>query len=155
MTRIPGSNRGRSGAALRSTGRNDEHYTPAALFEQLGVTFALDVAAPPGGVPWIPAARSFTRDVDGLAQEWAGNVWMNPPFSKPGPWVERFLAHRDGIALLPTSKVRWFEVLWASGAALVFPGVWLSNAFGIYMPVLLAAFGEVHVEAIARCGPVR
>jgi hypothetical protein len=79
----------------------DERYTPRVVFDALGLTFDLDVAAPPGGVPWIPAARYYTADDDGLAQPWTGRVWCNPPFSDAGPWADRFADHRDGVILFP------------------------------------------------------
>jgi len=75
-------------------GTSDEHYTPKALFDLLGITFDLDVAAPIGGSGIAP--KWFDKDSDGLAQEWFGNVWMNPPYSNPTPWVEKFVAYRGG-----------------------------------------------------------
>jgi hypothetical protein len=72
---------------------SDDHYTPAWIFETLDLTFDLDVAAPPGGIPWIPARRYYTMEDDGLAQPWNGLVWMNPPYSNATPWVNRFLEH--------------------------------------------------------------
>jgi hypothetical protein len=65
-------------------GQSDEHYTPKHLFERLNVTFDLDVASPPGGSN-VPASTYFTKLEDGLARQWFGNVWMNPPYSNPTP----------------------------------------------------------------------
>lgn len=39
---------------------SDDYYTPRWLFDRMGITFDLDVCAPPGGVPWIPATRATT-----------------------------------------------------------------------------------------------
>ena len=96
----------------------DEHYTPAWLFTELDVTFDIDVASPEGGVAWIPALRSFSEADNGLAQEWQGNVWMNPPFSKPTDWVHKFLDHGNGIALLVVSRSKWFARMWEECDAL-------------------------------------
>jgi hypothetical protein len=90
----------------------DEHYTPSWLFEKLGVTFEMDVAAPIGGVPWIPAKESFSQLDDGLSKTWIGSVWMNPPYSKPTDWVHKFLDHGNGIALLVVSRSKWFSRMW-------------------------------------------
>lgn len=53
---------------------SDDYYTPAWVFERMGVEFDLDVCAPPGGIPWIPAKRYFTQEDDGLSQPWDGLV---------------------------------------------------------------------------------
>ena len=78
----------------------DDWYTPPWLFEAMGVEFDLDVAAPPGGVPWIPAKRYYTENDDGLAQPWVGFVWCNPPYSSPTRWLDRMVQHGNGIILV-------------------------------------------------------
>jgi len=140
----------------------DDYYTPRWLFKAMGIGFDLDVAAPPGGVPWIPADDYFTLADDGLAQEWRGRVWMNPPFSNLEPWSARFCNHRRGIAILPTSKAAWFDDVWRGGAALaMLPGTFRFNrdlrekGSSIWMPVMLAAFEDTCIEAISRVGRVR
>jgi hypothetical protein len=37
---------------------------------------------------------------------------MNPPYSKPTPFIDKFMAHGNGIALVPFSKSNWFGRLW-------------------------------------------
>lgn len=43
---------------------------------------------------------------------------VNPPYSKPGPWVARFLDHGNGVALLPFSNAQWWRSLWAADVAI-------------------------------------
>lgn len=93
---------------------DDEHYSPAWIFQAMQVTFDLDVCAPKGGVPWIPASISYSKEDDGLSKPWMGLVWMNPPYSKPQPWIDRFIEHGNGIALLPITVARWSIDLWQS-----------------------------------------
>ena len=78
----------------------DDWYTPPELFEQMAVTFDIDVCAPDGGVPWIPCKRFFTENDDGLAQPWVGFVWCNPPYSAPTRWLDKLAAHGDGLILI-------------------------------------------------------
>lgn len=92
-------------------GATDEWYTPPHVFKALGCSFDLDVASP-GEIhtPWIPAQTFFTHE--GLERGWWGFVWMNPPFGARNglvPWLEKFFAHGNGIALVPdrTSAPWW------------------------------------------------
>lgn len=85
---------------LPHAANTDDWYTPAWIFEAMDVTFDLDVAAPPGGVPWIPARRSFSLEDDGLAQEWEGFVWCNPPYSHVRPWATKWANHGDGLLVV-------------------------------------------------------
>ena len=78
----------------------DDWYTPPRIFELLDVVFDVDVAAPEGGVPWIPAKRYYTELDDGLVQPWEGFVWCNPPYSAPARWLDRMREHGDGILLI-------------------------------------------------------
>jgi len=92
-------------------GATDEWYTPPHVFEAMGTQFDLDVASPGMNVtPWIPS-WGFITDRS-LERAWNGFVWMNPPFGGRGalePWLEKFFAHSNGIALVPdrTSAPWW------------------------------------------------
>jgi hypothetical protein len=141
---------------------SDDYYTPKWLFEEMGLRFDIDVAAPPGGVPWIPADRFYTQADNGLTSPWYGRLWMNPPFSKPTPWVRRFRDHNNGVALLPTSKASWYEDLWQDPNArfVSIPSKFefttpAGDGKGIFMPTVLVAFGEENQEAIRFLGRLR
>lgn len=134
----------------------DDYYTPRHVFEALGLTFDLDVCAPPGGVPWIPCARYFTKEDDGLSQPWEGRVWMNPPYSAATSWVKRFISHGHGVALVGHAKSAWHPELWAAADACAMPFEYFDFVGGsIFMPVWFAAFGDECVEALHRVGVVR
>jgi hypothetical protein len=140
----------------QTTRTSDDYYTPAWVFERMGITFDLDVCAPPEGIPWIPAARHFTMEDDGLAQPWTGRVWMNPPYSAATAWVTKFIDHRNGIALLPHAKSAWHPTLWTAADGVVVPFEYFDFIGGsIMMPVWFAAFGDECVEAISRLGVLR
>ena len=98
----------------------NDYYTPKWLFDAMGLEFDIDVAAPVHGIPWIPAKRWFSQADDGLAQDWGnGLVWMNPPFSKPAPWFNKFIENNNGVALGVVSKSRWFATMWAVSDAII------------------------------------
>lgn len=135
---------------------SDDHYTPKWVFDTMGLTFDVDVASPPGGIPWIPATRYFTKEDDGLSQPWVGKVWMNPPFSGVTPWMRRFIDHRNGVALIPPAKSQWFVELWnAADGMTTTPRFLFAGGKSIYSSVFFAAFGSECVEAIGRLGTVR
>ncbi len=147
--------------AEQEVSTSDDFYTPSWIFETLDIGFDLDVAAPPGGVPWIPAKRFFTKSDDGLSQPWEGRVWMNPPYSQTTPWAVRFREHGNGVALVPFAKAVWLFELWESSGAVVllptrtrFMGM-DEGSLAIMLPVALWAFGDECVEAIGRAGHVR
>lgn len=98
----------------------NDYYTPKWLFDLMGLSFDIDVAAPAKGIPWIPAKRWFSQADDGLSQNWGGGlVWMNPPFSNITPWVNKFIENNNGIALLVVSRSKWFAELWDKADAVM------------------------------------
>lgn len=75
--------------------------TPPELIKALG-TFDLDPCTPVE-MPWKTADKmlSLERDGDGLAAEWRGRVWLNPPYGrKTFDWLRKLADHGRGIALI-------------------------------------------------------
>jgi hypothetical protein len=103
-------------------GQSVEWYTPPELFAALDLKFDLDPAAPPGGVPWLPARRHYSRADDGLRRPWHGRVWLNPPYGPGlGRWLARLAAHGDGLALVfARTDTRWFHQCAPRATALCF-----------------------------------
>ncbi len=66
------------------TGEN-EWYTPLKYIEaacEVMGSIDLDPATSDFGQSRIKAKNYFTLKEDGLKQNWSGNVWLNPPYSK-------------------------------------------------------------------------
>lgn len=93
-----------------------EWETPIEFFKELDgkYHFTLDVCATKENAK---CARFFTRADDGLAQEWKGICWMNPPYGrKIGKWVKKAFEtalQRSGtvVCLLParTDTAWWHD----------------------------------------------
>ncbi len=156
--------RRRSGLVHERCGGPTECYTPAWLFEALRIEFDLDPCSPgPLLVPWIPARAHYTKAENGLTQPWHGRVWMNPPYG-PGidRWLERFCAHRNGIALIfARTNTQWFHryasradaVCFTRGRiAFVAPGTPSDHCGGPGCGSVLLALGHRCVESLWRSG---
>jgi hypothetical protein len=108
-----------------SIGKSDEWYTPRYIFDALGETFDLDVAAPEGGGPHVPTVSHYSSG--SLQRPWTGFIWMNPPFGGQNgliPWLGRFFDHSNGIALTPdrTSAEWWLTSLQRADATMFLRG---------------------------------
>ena len=144
------------GVDLIDNGTSDDYYTPPYIFEWLGVEFDMDVCAPAGGVPWIPARRCLSILDDGLTTDWVGKVWCNPPYSNVTPWADKMIAHGDVIALVQVAKSAWFNRAWekCDGALILPSNIKFIRGNGkaepIFMPVVLLAFGESNRKALEQ-----
>lgn len=90
----------------------DMWSTPQATFDELNrdFGFTLDVCASPENAK---CARFFTKEQDGLAQDWGGAIcWLNPPYGREiGKWVKKAGESRTlVVGLLPArTDTRWFH----------------------------------------------
>lgn len=89
--------------------------TPQDFFDRLDQLhkFQLDVCATPDNAK---CARFFTKEDDGLAQEWTGSVWMNPPYGREiGAWMKKAKESADAgakvVCLVParTDTAWWHD----------------------------------------------
>ena len=94
--------------------------TPQDFFDKLNAkhAFTLDVCATPDNAK---CEKFFTKDDDGLAQDWYGTCWMNPPYGRTiGQWVQK--AHKSSqsgatvVCLLPArTDTAWWHDFAARG----------------------------------------
>ncbi|NES02009.1 MAG: hypothetical protein F6K22_03700 [Okeania sp. SIO2F4] len=99
---------------------SDCWYTPPEIVELLKKVLGnidLDPCSDDG--KHIPAKLHYTATEDGLNQQWQGKVFINPPYSCPGKWIEKLISEindsnvTEAIALLPASTdTKWFATLW-------------------------------------------
>lgn len=101
--------------------KSDTWLTPPHIVLALG-EFDLDPCCPPD-MPWKTAARSFTKKDDGLALQWHGRVWLNPPYSRDAVhWLRKMAYHGKGTALVfARTETEWFvETVWEAATAVLF-----------------------------------
>lgn len=102
----------------------DEWYTPQWIIDLLG-PFDIDPCAPVNK-PFEIAPVSYTKDDDGLLQEWPQNavVWLNPPYSRLllRQFCEKMARHGNGIAILVNRQdnLLWQEVIFPSATSMIF-----------------------------------
>lgn len=105
-----------------ANGASDEWYTPKYIFDALGCRFDLDVAAPLSNRTHVPAALDLCSG--SLEAFWHGFVWMNPPFGGRNgltPWLEKFVQHGNGIALVPDrTSAPWFQYIASHADCILF-----------------------------------
>ena len=88
--------------------------TPPAVFDALNAEFGfeLDVCALPENAK---CARFYSPADDGLAQEWSGACWMNPPYGREiGRWMrkayEESLRGATVVCLVPSrTDTAWWH----------------------------------------------
>lgn len=73
--------------------------TPLWVLKPLGA-FDVDPCASQTQ-PWRTAETQFTIEDDGLARDWVGRVWCNPPYGdKAEKFLKRMSEHGNGIVLI-------------------------------------------------------
>lgn len=140
---------------------SDEYYTPKHIIEALG-HFDLDPATPENP-RWRTADMMYTKEDDGLKQEWFGRVFLNPPYSRPlvNQFMEKMAAHGNGIALIvPKLGTKMFrDIIYPHCSAIYilserikfYDENWVQQKSPICQSMLVA-FGEDNKKAILNSG---
>lgn len=93
----------------------DQWATPMDLFNNLNAIFGFetDVCA---GSDNAKCDNFYTKEMDGLKQDWKGVCWMNPPYGRQiGAWVEKayqssLINKATVVCLLPARvDTRWWH----------------------------------------------
>jgi ParB family chromosome partitioning protein len=116
-----------------NSGEN-EWYTPSEFIESARIVFGGSIDCDPASSKiankTVQAKRFFTKEDDGLSQEWSGNVWMNPPYAQPliAQFAEAVASKYDcgeidaAIVLVNNAtETAWFQRMTQSSSAICLP----------------------------------
>lgn len=138
--------------------------TPPSILEALG-EFDLDPCAAPRPRPWQTAKNHYVEDDNGLAQDWFGRCWVNPPYGrKLEAWMEKLSSHGIGTALIfaRTETKAFFNTVWNSSTASAI--LFLEERLHFHRPdgtraaanagapSCLIAYGSNDAEVLNECG---
>jgi phage N-6-adenine-methyltransferase len=137
----------------------DVWLTPPWLMALLG-DFDLDPCSPTDR-PWDTAKTHYTIEDNGLAHQWHGRVWCNPPYGRGMEiWLNRLASHPDGgLALIfaRTETKAFFNEVWDKANALLFFKGRLKfhtpdgrEAQAAQSPSVLIAYGKAEVETLRQ-----
>lgn len=139
-----------------------EWYTPQFVFDALGLEFDLDPCSPGAGKSFVPAAKHYTIEDDGLASEWSGTVWVNPPYGAQTPkWMRKFRDHGDGLALVAArTDVKWFHdygadadaICFVNGRIKFYQGNLTTQPGSPGTGSMILAYGQKAVDALMQSG---
>lgn len=119
---------------------NNEWYTPAeyieAAREAMG-SIDTDPASNDIANKIVKAEKYYTVETNGLAHDWTGNVWMNPPYSSDliSKFVEKLKEQRANynqaiILVNNATETQWFYEIVKIASAVCFP----KSRVKFYMP---------------------
>nr|DAJ56429.1 MAG TPA: DNA N-6-adenine-methyltransferase [Caudoviricetes sp.] len=73
---------------------------------------------------WYTAKKCFTKEDDGLVQDWKGFVFLNPPYSNPTIklFMGKLSEHNNGIALIyaRVGNTMFHEFVWNKASSIYF-----------------------------------
>ena len=96
--------------SIHFSSKSNDWQTPKSLIDDLAEVFDwdIDVCASTNNV----CDNYFNIEIDGLAQEWTGLCWMNPPYGREiKKWISKAAnSFATTVCLVPArTDTRWFH----------------------------------------------
>jgi len=114
--------------SLMFSSATDMWSTPHDFFETVNKVFHFDIDVC-ASADNAKCSRFYTQEDDGLAQQWFGTCWMNPPYGRGiAAWVSKayWSAKQNGatvVCLLPArTDTRWWHDFCAKGEVVFLKG---------------------------------
>jgi hypothetical protein len=116
----------------QNSGEN-EWYTPPQFIESARIVMGsidTDPATSAIANKRVKARCIFTKDDNGLEQEWTGNVWMNPPYAQPliADFAEAVSSKYESgeieqaiVLVNNATETKWFQRMAIASSAICFP----------------------------------
>jgi len=138
---------------------NDAYATKPELWRPLSKAvggFDVDVAS--GAESEHIAPKQYTKEDDGLTQQWVGKVWLNPPFSNKMEWFRKAVNEVQAgnadtvVALAPVdTSTEWFQrwfskadvICWLEGRD------WYVSSGSPSFNTAVGVFGEVNDDMLS------
>lgn len=119
---------------------NNEWYTPSNIIEAARMAMGsidVDPASNDIAQQTVKAETYYTVETNGLDKEWAGNVWLNPPYASDliGKFIDKLVSEKKNynqavVLVNNATETEWFNKIVSISSMACFP----KSRVRFYMP---------------------